>query len=184
VGFDAKKNAGKTTTIVEQLKNKSTLVSGLPSGKVYKFFNIWVGNSGFAISKNIENPVIGFKVEKAWVRDNNIDWTSIYLNRYSDKKWEQLPAKLVGEDNKYLYFTAETPGFSPFAITGKASISPEETATEILPEDESASSEENTRDIGSEAEKEPEKEESTGMPGFEMVCGVAGLLVVFLYIRK
>jgi len=24
------------------------------------------------------------------------------------------------EDNKYLYFTAETPGFSFFAITGKA----------------------------------------------------------------
>ncbi|WP_281085436.1 NosD domain-containing protein, partial [Methanosarcina acetivorans] len=65
VGFDAKKTAGKTTTIAEQLKNQSTLVSGTPSDKVYKFFNIWVGNSGYATSKNIENPVIGFKVEKA-----------------------------------------------------------------------------------------------------------------------
>ncbi|HII81172.1 MAG TPA: PGF-pre-PGF domain-containing protein, partial [Methanosarcina sp.] len=45
---------GKTTTIVEELKNKSTLVSGLPSGEVYKFINIWVGNSGYATSKNIE----------------------------------------------------------------------------------------------------------------------------------
>jgi len=36
VSFDSKKTAGKTTTIVELLKGKSTLVSGLPSGEVYK----------------------------------------------------------------------------------------------------------------------------------------------------
>jgi len=184
VSFDSKKTAGKTTTIVEQLKNKSTLVSELPSDEVYKFFNIWVGNSGYATSKNIENPVIGFKVEKAWILDENIDQSSITLNRYSDKTWEQLPVNLVGEDNKYLYFTAETPGFSPFAITGKASASQEETAAEIQPEDEPDNSEENTGDTGSEAEQENEQEESTGMPGFEMIYGVAGLLAVFLYKKK
>ena len=51
---------------------------------------------------------------------------------------------LLREDNTYLYFTAETPGFSPFAITGKAKTSPEETATGIQPGDESDNSEENT----------------------------------------
>ncbi|WP_281085441.1 PGF-pre-PGF domain-containing protein, partial [Methanosarcina acetivorans] len=50
-----------------------------------------------------------FKVEKAWVQDEKIDQSSIILNRYSNKTWEQLPASLSGEDNKYLYFTAETP---------------------------------------------------------------------------
>jgi PGF-pre-PGF domain-containing protein len=120
VGFDAIKNAGKTTTIVEQLKNKSVLVSKLPVGEVYKSFNVWVGNSGYATSKNIENPIIGFKVEKSWLKDKFVDQDSITLNRYSDKKWTQLPANLTGEDNRYLYFTAETPGFASFAITGKA----------------------------------------------------------------
>ena len=111
VSFDAKKNAGKTTTIVEELKSKSALVSELPDGEVYKSFNVWVGNSGFATSKNIENPVICFKVEKTWTQDNKVDKDSIILNRYSDKKWGQLPASLSEEDEKYLYFTAEVAGF-------------------------------------------------------------------------
>ncbi|WP_440948435.1 PGF-pre-PGF domain-containing protein [Methanosarcina sp. T3] len=125
VGFDAKKTAGKTTTIVEELKNKSTLVSGLPSGEVYKFTNIWVGNSGYATEKNIETPVIGFKVEKAWMQEKGIDSSSIALSRYSDKAWEQLPVSLSGEDDEFTYFTAETSGFSFFAITGNVNASAE-----------------------------------------------------------
>jgi PGF-pre-PGF domain-containing protein len=118
VSFDAKKTAGKTTTIIEMLKGISTLVSELPFGEVYKSLNIWVGDSGFGTSKNIENSVVCFKVEKSWLDDKNIDRSSITLNRYSDKKWNQLPTSLSGEDERYLYFTAKTPGFSPFAITG------------------------------------------------------------------
>lgn len=38
VRFDSKKITGKTTTIVEMLKEKSTLVSELSSEEVYKFF--------------------------------------------------------------------------------------------------------------------------------------------------
>jgi len=41
VSFDAKKTAGKITAIAEQLKAKSTLVSELDSGEVYKYFNLW-----------------------------------------------------------------------------------------------------------------------------------------------
>ena len=119
VGFDAKKTAGKTITIAEMLKGKSTLVSELSSGEVYKHFNVWVGNGGYATSSNIENPVVCFKIEKSWVQDKKIDQASITLNRYSDKNWSQLPVTLLREDDKYLYFTAETPGFSFFAITGK-----------------------------------------------------------------
>jgi len=182
LGFDAKKTAGKTTTIVEQLKNKSTLVSGLPEGEVYRYFNVWVGNSGFASSKNIDNPVICFKVKKSWMQNQNIDQNSITLNRYSDKKWEKLPASLSGEDSKYLYFTADVPGYSFFAITGKTNTTPEKTETELQPDDSDNS--EDMENISSEANQKSGEKENTGMPGFEIVYGVAGLLAVFLYIRR
>ena len=52
-----------------------------------------------------------------------------FSDMYSDKKWDQLPTNLSGEDNQYLYFTAQTPGFSSFAITGKMKAS----RTEIQP---------------------------------------------------
>ena len=182
LSFNSKKTAGKTTTIVEMLKKKSTLTPDAPTGEIYNYLNIWVGNGGYGTENNIENTVVCFKVEKSWIQDKGIDRSSIILNRYSDKKWDPLPTSQSGEDEEYLYFTAKTPGFSPFAITGKANTS--ETATGIQPGDETENSEENTEDTGSEANQEPEQEASTSMPGFEIIYGIAGLLSVFRCIKK
>lgn len=181
VNFDAKKTVGKTTTIVEQLKDKSTLVSNLSEGEVYKYFNVWVGNSGFATSSNIENPAICFKVEKSWLQDENIDQDSITLNSYSNKTWEEIPVSLLKDDSRYLYFTADVSGYSFFAITGKSNTSDED-VTDIEPD--GAENSENMENEGSEINTEPEEKEKTGMPGFGIVYGVAGLLVVFLYKRR
>jgi len=119
LSFNSKKTVGKTTTIVEMLKNKSTLTPDAPKGEVYNYLNIWVGNGGYGSDAgNLENAVINFRVEKSWVQDKGVDKSSIILSRYNDKKWNELPTSLSGEDSKYLYFKAETAGFSPFAITG------------------------------------------------------------------
>jgi PGF-pre-PGF domain-containing protein len=181
VTFDAKKTAGKTTGTVEMLKEKSTLVSALSAGEVYKFFNLWIGNAGFATASNIANPVINFKVEKAWIKDKNIDPSSIALNRYSDKKWEQISASSTGEDNNYLYFSAKTPGFSFFGITGKVK------ETEIKPEPDS---QETPKNISSEVPQKTATEQKTEtsankpLPGFELIYGVACLFAIFAYKRK
>lgn len=181
--FDPKKTLGKTTTIAEMLKEKSVLVSELPSGDVYKSFNIWVGNGGVATSKNIENSEICFKVEKSWVQEKDIDQASISLNAYSDKKWEQLSVSPSGEDEKFLYFTAETPGFSSFAITGKAkSIEGTETGANLG--SEVRADETSTGSEGLESESGTVSKESVNAPDFEVVYGLAGLLAVFLYKRK
>jgi PGF-pre-PGF domain-containing protein len=189
VNFDSKKTAGKTTTIAEMLKEKSILVSGLPSDEVYKSLNIWVGNSGFATPKNIEKAVICFKVEKSWIQDRKIEQSSITLNRYSDKKWNQLPTILLSEDDKYLYFTAQTPGFSPFAITGKTIA--KEAVTETQPatgtKTQSEPNTENTENNGStgaDIKQQPEQKKSVSTPGFEAICGIVGILAVFLRKRK
>lgn len=185
MSFDSKRTVGKTTTIVEMLKNKSTLTQDAPEGEVYNYLNIWVGNSGFATSKNIENATVCFKVEKTWIQNKDIGRSSVTLNRYSDAKWDQLATTLLREDNKYLYFIAQTPGFSPFAITGKTIVKESgakvQSSTEDIGENaESANTESEEADI----EHKPEKEESKGMPGFEMKYGIIGLLGVFLYRRR
>ena len=149
VSFDSKKTFGKTNTIVEMLKGKSTFVSALPSNEVYKHVNIWIGNSG-VVTNNIENAVVCFKVEKSWIQDKKIDQSSITLNRYSDSKWEQLQTSQSGEDDKYLYFTAKTPGFSPFAITGK----PTGTGTEIQSGTSTQESEQNNGSTSANAAAE------------------------------
>jgi PGF-pre-PGF domain-containing protein len=189
LNFDSKKTVGKTTTIVEMLKNKSPLTPDAPEGEVYNYLNIWVGNGGYGSDEdNLENAVVNFRVEKSWLQEKGIDRSSIVLNRYSDKKWNELLTTLLSEDEKYLYFKAETPGFSPFSITGEATAKELDTETQSEIEDLNDSN----GSTAAETEQKPEGEENTGTseeegmstPGFEMIYGVAGFLAVFLYKRK
>ena len=191
VSFDAKKTAGKVTTIVEMLKGKSALVSELPAGEVYKSFNVWVGNDGFATAKNIDNAVICFRVEKAWIRENNINESTIILNRYNEKEWIQLPTNPSGEDDKFLYYVAETSKFGCFSITAeKNQIFDSNTKNNDLnsrvnrevPEEKDITGSINreTSNTSSDANKEEEKPVS----GFELLCGVVGLSAASLYKRR
>ncbi len=189
LNFDSKKSVGKTTTIVEMLKNKSTLTKETPEGEVYNYLNIWVGNGGYGSDEdNLENAVINFKVEKSWVQDKGIDKSSITINRYSDKKWNHLPTSLSSEDDKYLYFTAQTPGFSPFAITGKIAATGTKTQSAV----NDTQNKFTTRNATANVEQTPEQtqssnnsgKESTKTPGFEIASGIVCLLSVFLYKRR
>lgn len=116
IEFDPKKTFKRTTTTVEILKNKSIFVSEIPSGKIYKYVNIWVGDKGAGIPAFLENGLVGFKVEKSWIKENNINQSLITLQWY-DKGWQLLDTEKVKEDKNYVYFKSKTPGFSCFAIT-------------------------------------------------------------------
>ncbi|KKH46928.1 PGF-pre-PGF domain-containing protein [Methanosarcina sp. 1.H.A.2.2] len=140
VEFDAKKTLGKITTIVEMLKGQSRLVSSLPEGTVYKNVNIWVGSGGIANSDNLENAVIGFRVDKTWLEENEVDADSLNL-WYYDKSWSKLDTRKLDEDSDtYVYFEAKTPGFGPFVIVapgkdGSGSIEVEPVPTETSEND-------------------------------------------------
>lgn len=181
LNFNSKKTVGKTTAIVEMLKGKSALIPRLPSDEVYKSFNVWVGNSRFISSKNIENPVICFKVEKSWLQNHSIDNSSITLNRYNDKKWSPNPTYLLREDSKYRYFTANVSGFSYFVITGKEESIPGENRTEIEFKSENKTTNEYDKE---NTEIESKNKGIQGTPGFEIGFGVAVLLGLSLYKRK
>ncbi|UGV40040.1 TIGR04279 domain-containing protein [Methanococcoides orientis] len=116
INFSALRNYGRVSTTIEVLKNRSSMVDVSAPGLVYSNLNIWVGKAGFATEDNIADPVIGFRVAKDWLTENGIDENSIALYHHSEGKWNDLNTEKVGEDGSYIYFEAETPGFSPFAI--------------------------------------------------------------------
>jgi len=131
-----------------------------------------------------------FKVEKSWLQDKKIDKSSITLNRYSDKKWSQLPVKVLKEDSKYLYFTAETTGFSFFAITGKA-VEKEKVAetkpstnTSKLEKNSTAAENKTEQKTEQKAEQEAGKSKISSIPGFEALYVVVCLFMVLLHKRK
>ncbi|QLC49241.1 PGF-pre-PGF domain-containing protein [Methanolobus zinderi] len=130
VSFTTSINGGQTKTIIEVLKDTSTLVKSAPSGKVYRNLNIWVGD-GKLIPRLISDAQIVFKVEKSWIESRGVDADSIKLLRYSGSSWTQLPTSQTGENDEYFFYVAETPGFSPFAIS---SITEEITSVEASEE--------------------------------------------------
>jgi PGF-pre-PGF domain-containing protein len=188
ISFDSKKTLGKTTTIAEMLKEKSALVPELPAGEVYRSFNVWVGNEGTASSNNIENPVVCFKVEKSWLEDKSVDPASITLNRYNEKKWEQFPVNMIGEDANYLYFTANVSGYSSFAITGSITGSISGKVKSYLEQQEDSEQENSlpgstgsSRLTGETNGNSIKDETEKSTPGFEFIFGIVSLLGVFLY---
>ncbi|WP_235283963.1 TIGR04279 domain-containing protein, partial [Methanosarcina sp. 2.H.T.1A.8] len=122
VEFNAKKTAGSIETIIEELKGRSSNAPVEPEGEVYKHLNIRVGDGGFANSNNIENAIVGFRVSKKWITENHINMDAITLQHFNGDQWDSLKTDKVDEDDEYLYFEAETPGFSPFAITASKNV--------------------------------------------------------------
>ncbi|MCC4769423.1 PGF-pre-PGF domain-containing protein [Methanosarcina sp. DH2] len=179
VEFDAKKTLGKITTLVEMLKGQSKLVPNLPEGIVYKNVNIWVGSGGVANSDNIENAVVGFRVEKAWVEKNVDTDEKDSLNLwYYDKAWKKLETKKIDESNNtYVYYEAKTPGFGSFAIVaagkdGSGSINIDPVSTD---------------NPGDNVSSEPEKPSSGGWrstPGFESAAFLGTIGAAYCILRK
>jgi PGF-pre-PGF domain-containing protein len=186
VEFDPKKNFGKTTAIVEMLKNTSSIVEEPAPGTVYRNVNLWVGNSGFSSPENLENAQINFRVSRAWTVEQKVSEDTVTLYRYSEGKWNSLPTTISKEDEVYFYFTAETPGFSPFAIScNEKRIQSAETSSfgtvkkQILTEEKQ--SEEDKQEI---LASDIEKEEKKSSPAFEAAFVAAELLVLYSIVSK
>ncbi|MGB9131926.1 MAG: PGF-pre-PGF domain-containing protein [Methanosarcina sp.] len=184
VEFDPKKSFGKTTAIVEILKNKSSIVKEPSPGTVYKNINIWVGNSGFSSSENIENARINFRVSRPWISENNVNESSVTLYRYSQDKWYELSTVLNRKDNDYLYFTAETPGFSSFAISStKKSTRPGE-IFQTKNEENKGLNESNLSEEEKQGIKDSDIKKEEDAPGPGAFFAAAELLVSYTILRR
>jgi len=178
INFTGLTNSGTIASKVEILDHTSTLVDSTPPDIVYKNLNIWVGNLGWANPENIASPTINFFVEKSWVTENNIDESTIRLNRYNDGEWNPIDVEKMGEDEDYLSLEAQTPEFSSFAITGKAKQSGivQPTSTNDL---ESGLMPQTT-----EPHETKPTQSTSKTTGFEISTGVLGLIIVIFIMRK
>jgi len=116
IEFDPLMTFRKTITTAEVFKNASILVPEIPIGRIYQYTDIFVGNKIAGLPSSLKNGLVGFKVEKAWIKDNNFSESLVTLQWYNNS-WKPLYTEKVGEGNNYLYFKSKTPGFSFFAIT-------------------------------------------------------------------
>ena len=120
IQFTSSVSATNVQVTVKEVKETAITTTGAISlassdGAVYKYLEIT--KTGIQ-SSQMSSVSVNFKVPKSWFTSNNIDKSTITLNRY-DNGWTKLPTTIRSEDSTYVYYAADTPGFSTFAITGE-----------------------------------------------------------------
>ena len=63
---------------------------------------------------------LSFKVQKTWLEENGFASENVVLYRYHNGTWQALDTEVLDEDEDYVRFSAQSPGFSLFAIGVKA----------------------------------------------------------------
>ena len=153
-----------------------------PKVKVYGYVKIEVESED---NKTVEGTIT-FNVSKDWLNKHGIDKNQIVLMKYVDGKWIELKTRVIGEDKQYVYYEAETPSFSYYAIAAKEvtpTITPTVTPTESkqqTPTPEMTPTPTPEKTETPTPEQTPPKE----TPGFEIVIGLIGVIVSLMLRRK
>ena len=85
------------------------------------------------LKSDIEEANIEFEVSKEWLANNSLNEQAVAMFRYVSD-WLELNTIIVGEDKENVFFKAETPSFSFFAIGEKELLVQEEVQEIILDE--------------------------------------------------
>jgi len=72
---------------------------------------------------------IKFKVEKSWITNNSLDSNRVNLYRLTGNTWQKLSTNVLSSDASYMYYEAESPGLSLFAIAGEKTGAPTQSPT-------------------------------------------------------
>ena len=85
---------------------------------VYHYFE--VEKSGIT-NDDLDNVEIEFRVDKLWLAENRLFDGIMGLSMYDDvnDQWGFFEGTKLREDDRYVYYTADAPGLSYFAITSK-----------------------------------------------------------------
>ncbi len=97
-----------------KLSAKPSSVSAEPSSKVYQYIDV---NTENLPDSKISAATIFFRVTRTWLSQNNLSSSDVILYRYSGGKWIALGTYPTSDSTtKYLTYSADTAGFSHFAI--------------------------------------------------------------------
>jgi PGF-pre-PGF domain-containing protein len=179
VRFDASKKLYGMWMKVEKKDSLPSKVNNFDL-KVYKYIEI---TKSLAFREgDMVNPEIDFKIEKSWLTDEGLNKDNLGLFRYVDNEWVELISTINKEDSDYVYYTAETPGFSYFAIGQKSEVSApsvEELAEEIVGEVS-----ETPEEVMEEVMEEPSKKLIWPWVVLLLIFVIIGIILYFVLDKK
>jgi PGF-pre-PGF domain-containing protein len=99
-----------------------------PTPMVYEYVDITP-----ARYTTISDAMISFTVPVTWLTERQLTPPNVVMYHLVEKTWVALPTTLVKVENGVAYYTAASPGFSRFAITGQAGITSATTLAKLTP---------------------------------------------------
>ncbi|MFA5268105.1 MAG: PGF-pre-PGF domain-containing protein [Methanoregula sp.] len=184
--------AGKTT--VTGTKLSGLVVTGTvqpgpgsnqtaPPGIVYQYISLVP--AGYT---TISSTVINFTVPQSWLEENGIAPAGVVLYHQTADGWEALPTSVLYTKDGMAYFSAQSPGFSLFAIAGTPAAALPVT-TVVTPVDVSTPAREpgpvrttvtQAPVVTETTEAPPAAEAPAGSSGFPVVPALIGICCVGL----
>jgi len=139
VSFTPSIDLKKVNLTVAKLKDKPEEIIEIPNKNnsvyIYHYLDIKLtANDEYIEEDGIESMKFIFEVKWSWINENNIDKETILLVRYHDTEWQNLTTTCLGENDTYVYYQAETPGLSTFAVVGSELIESSASYVEEAPE--------------------------------------------------
>ena len=115
-------NSAVSTVAVTGTGVSSTIITGMQQGSlpagvpapdpgVYQYIELTPARAG-----TITGASISFEVPVAWLEEHGLTTADIALSRYHDGAWATLPTTFTGVSGGIAYYSAQSPGFSLFAI--------------------------------------------------------------------
>ena len=156
---------------------------------VYTYVQITSNNVKDALSGMVD---VKFKVPNTWIAEKKLTNEDVALLHFENKKWNQLNTLFSSNDGTYSWFSAQTPGFSYFAVgealntvTSPAVVSAPIKAGEPITSAHSS----NEEVVSSEDEVSSEKVESSSKTRSSfliwiMLGAIILIVLVFLLTRR
>jgi len=137
VSFTPSTDLKKVKLTVAKLEDKPEEIIEIPikDKSVYTYLDIKLtADDEYIGEDSIESMRFEFKVEWSWINENKIHKETVLLMRYHDAEWQNLTTTYLSEDDNYIYYEAETPGLSTFAVVGSELIESSASYVEEVPE--------------------------------------------------
>jgi PGF-pre-PGF domain-containing protein len=111
-------------------RQQDSLQPGVPpiDPHIYQYIEITPARFG-----SITGATINFEVPVSWLEAQQLTTGDIAMNRYHEGVWTALPTTFLGVNNNVASYSAQSPGFSLFAITPKKNGAQPATASASCP---------------------------------------------------
>ncbi len=116
VAFESSVSEDWVPVAAEVLKGRSKNIGVEAPGTLYKYFNIFVGTSGF--SKKVRNGVVVYRINNTWLEENGLNPEDINLYKWQEDGWVEKSTEIAETTSNHTYYSSFVGNFSSFAITG------------------------------------------------------------------